>query len=157
MGRIARTGLEPVLSALRGRRVNQLHQRAVLVNSAYITHFGIFASMSSSLTLTIKERLLALLHENYQINFDETPVEVPPKTELGDLAFPIAFELAKRIKTATGEKKNPRELANKLSEGLKTIPGIARVEVAGAGYLNLFFDRGETFTQLIDSQASSDI
>jgi hypothetical protein len=25
---IARTGLEPVLSALRGRRVNQLHQRA---------------------------------------------------------------------------------------------------------------------------------
>ncbi len=27
--RIARTGLEPVLSALRGRRVNQLHQRAL--------------------------------------------------------------------------------------------------------------------------------
>ncbi len=26
---IARTGLEPVLSALRGRRVNQLHQRAL--------------------------------------------------------------------------------------------------------------------------------
>ena len=25
---VARTGLEPVLSALRGRRVNQLHQRA---------------------------------------------------------------------------------------------------------------------------------
>ncbi|MCI0665667.1 MAG: arginine--tRNA ligase [Acidobacteria bacterium] len=112
--------------------------------------------MSSSLTLTIKQRLLEHLHENFKMNFDDLPVEVPPKTELGDLAFPIAFELAKRIKAATGEKKNPRELANNLAEGLKAIPGIARVEVAGAGYLNLFFDRAMTFTQLVDPRPSSE-
>ena len=111
--------------------------------------------MSSSLTLTIKKRLLAHLQEHFQMNFDDLPVEVPPKTELGDLAFPIAFELAKRIKAATGEKKNPRELAMNLAEGLKAIPGIARVEVAGAGYLNLFFDRAMTFTQLAERQPSS--
>jgi arginyl-tRNA synthetase len=144
-----------VLSALRGRRVNQLHQRAVPVNFAYITQLGIIASMSSSLTITIKERLLALLQEYFQIKFDDLSVEVPPKTELGDLAFPIAFELAKRIKSSTGEKKNPRELASRLAEGLKAIPGIARVEVAGAGYLNLFFDRATIFTRLIDPHPSS--
>src|SRR5262245_32710012 len=152
---IARTGLEPVLSALRGRRVNQLHQRAVPANFAYITHFGIFASMSSSIAKTIKKRLLTHLHEHFRMNFDDLPVEVPPKTELGDLAFPIAFELAKRIKAATGEKKNPRELAMNLAEGLKAVPGIARVEVAGAGYLNLFFDRAMTFTQLAERRPTS--
>jgi len=67
--------------------------------------------------------------------------EVPPKTELGDVAFPVAFELAKKIKQATGEKKNPREIAEKLCAELESINEIERVEVAGAGYLNVFFDR----------------
>ena len=31
------------------------------------------------------------------------------RTELGDLAFPVAFELAKRIKQATGEKRERTE------------------------------------------------
>ena len=45
---------------------------------------------------------------------DSIAAETPPKTELGDLAFPVAFELAKKIKQATGEKKNPREIAETL-------------------------------------------
>jgi arginyl-tRNA synthetase len=111
--------------------------------------------MSMMLADGIKQRLLALVKENFNINLDDAVVEVPPKTELGDLAFPIAFELAKRIKAATGEKKNPRELATKLAEGLKDAPGIARVEVAGAGYLNLFLDRAQVFKGLVfDTQDS---
>ncbi len=111
--------------------------------------------MSILLADGIKQRLLALVNENFKINLDDAAVEVPPKTELGDLAFPISFELAKRIKAATGEKKNPRELATRLAEGLKDVPGIARVEVAGAGYLNLFLDRAQVFKGLIhDTQDS---
>jgi arginyl-tRNA synthetase len=111
--------------------------------------------MTSSSAIAIKQRLLALVREYFNLDLDETAVEVPPKTELGDLAFPIAFELAKRIKAASGEKKNPRELATRLAEGLKAMPGIARVEVAGAGYLNIFFNRAQLFTQLVNPQSSS--
>ena len=54
---VARTGIEPVLSALRGRRVNQLHQRAlrdspdfqeVVIHSLYITLPLVFQSFVPS-------------------------------------------------------------------------------------------------------------
>jgi arginyl-tRNA synthetase len=109
--------------------------------------------MSSSPGVEIKQRLISLVREDFNVELDDIAVEVPPKTELGDLAFPVAFELAKRLKAVTGEKKNPRELASRLAEGLKSISGIARVEVAGAGYLNVFFDRAQTFTQLVNPQS----
>lgn len=82
-----------------------------------------------------------LAEELFGVSLEQINAEVPPRTELGDLAFPVAFELAKRIKQATGEKRAPRAIAEQLKEALQTTPGLARVEVAGAGYLNLFFDR----------------
>jgi arginyl-tRNA synthetase len=108
--------------------------------------------MSSSLANEIKQRLIALAHNGFNIDLDEIVSEIPPKTELGDLAFPLAFDLAKRIKAATGEKKNPRELATKLAEGLTSMPGVARVEVAGAGFLNVFLNRAEIFSKLVTEQ-----
>jgi arginyl-tRNA synthetase len=113
--------------------------------------------MSSPPHSEIKQRLLALVRERFNLSLDILAVEVPPRTELGDLAFPIAFELAKRIKATTGEKRNPREIAAHLAEGLRHVPGVARIEVAGAGYLNLFFDRAQIFAQLVneDQQAAS--
>lgn len=105
--------------------------------------------MSSSLAAEIKQRLLALVSDHFNLTLDDVASEVPPRTELGDLAFPVAFELAKRIKAATGEKKNPREIAAKLAAGLSSISGVAKVEIAGAGYLNVFFDRAQLFTQLV--------
>src|SRR5688572_31100960 len=38
----------------------------------------------------------------------------PPRPDLGDVAFPVSFELAKLIKQATGEKMAPRSIAEKL-------------------------------------------
>jgi arginyl-tRNA synthetase len=111
--------------------------------------------MASSLTNEIKQRLIALVRDNFNLELDDVVSEIPPKTELGDLAFPLAFDLAKRIKAATGEKKNPRELATKLADGLKTVPGVARVEIAGPGYLNVFFDRAQIFAQLAGAPATS--
>lgn len=105
--------------------------------------------MASSLTTEIKAKLIALVRDNYSMELNDVVSEIPPKTELGDLAFPLAFDLAKRIKAATGEKKNPREIATKLAEELKAISGVARVEIAGPGYLNVFFNRAETFSSLV--------
>src|SRR5215510_13777384 len=112
-------------------------------------------TMSSSHANEIKQRLIALAHNSFNFDLDDVVSEIPPKTELGDLAFPIAFDLAKRIKAATGEKKNPRELATKLAEGLTAMPGVARVEVAGAGYLNVFLDRAQIFALLVSPQSQS--
>ena len=89
----------------------------------------------------LRGKVVATAKENFQIDLEQPPMEVPPKTELGDLAFPVAFELAKRIKQATGEKKNPREIAETLKSVLEKEDFVARVEVAGAGYLNVFYNR----------------
>lgn len=69
--------------------------------------------------------------------------EIPPKVEMGDLAFPIAFEMAKVLKARTGEKANPREIAEKLKAELAGIQAIDRVEIAGPGYLNVFLKRAD--------------
>ena len=63
-------------------------------------------------------------------------LERPPKIEMGEAASPVCFELAKRL------KKAPRQIAQEIANGLGRIEGIAKVEVAGGGYLNAFFDRG---------------
>jgi len=89
----------------------------------------------------LKTAIRAAAAECFGIALEEVVAEVPPRTELGDLAFPIAFELAKQVKKNTGEKRAPRAIAESLKSALETIDEVARVEVAGAGYLNVFFDR----------------
>lgn len=86
-------------------------------------------------------------HELFGIEMEQVSAEVPPRTELGDLAFPVAFELAKLIKQQTGEKRAPRQIAEQLRAALEETQEVARVEVAGAGYLNLFFDRAAFLAQ----------
>jgi arginyl-tRNA synthetase len=104
----------------------------------------------------VRAHLASAIKNIFSIELDDFSVEVPPRTELGDLAFPVAFELAKRLKATTGEKQNPRDIATKLAEELRGITGIARVEVAGAGYLNVYFDRARFLLEAsrIDESAS---
>ncbi|MDT7542886.1 MAG: arginyl-tRNA synthetase [Acidobacteriota bacterium] len=89
----------------------------------------------------LRERVRATAREHFNISLEQISAEVPPRTELGDLAFPVAFELAKRIKQATGQKSNPRAIAEELRAALEREAGVSRVEVAGAGYLNVFYNR----------------
>jgi arginyl-tRNA synthetase len=97
----------------------------------------------------LKAAIRAAATESFGIALDDVVTEVPPRTELGDLAFPIAFELAKQIKKNTGEKRAPRAIAESLKSALETIDEVARVEVAGAGYLNIFFDRVRLINELV--------
>ena len=98
----------------------------------------------------MRERVHSAIHRLFDIDLPDIPVEVPPRTELGDLAFPVAFELAKRLKAATGQKQNPRDIANKLADSLRGTEGLARVDVAGAGYLNLYLDRAVFILNAVD-------
>ena len=97
----------------------------------------------SKLQEILREAVIAAAKSEFNVELETVASEVPPKTELGDLAFPIAFELAKRIKQQTGEKSNPRQIAEKLKAALEANEAVERVEVAGAGYLNVFFHRAK--------------
>lgn len=96
----------------------------------------------------LKAAIRAAASEQFEIELDQLVNEVPPRTELGDLAFPIAFEIAKQIKQRTGEKRAPRSIAEALKPALEEVAAVARVEVAGAGYLNIFFDRAGLIAEL---------
>ncbi|MBX7054681.1 MAG: arginine--tRNA ligase [Pyrinomonadaceae bacterium] len=91
----------------------------------------------------LKATVRSAANDEFGIDLEQIVVETPPKTEFGDLAFPAAFELAKLIKQATGEKQNPRAIAETLRSKLDRIDVVSKVDVAGAGYLNVFIDRGK--------------
>src|ERR1041385_3498380 len=95
----------------------------------------------------LKKRLRDAARELFDVELDQIAAEVPPRTELGDIAFPIAFELAKQIKQKTGEKKNPRAIAEAIKSKLEAFDVVDRGEVAGAGYLNIFFNRGRLLNE----------
>jgi len=63
------------------------------------------------------------------------PLTYPPNATLGDLASPVCFELARQL------RKPPRALAEAVVAAFEPGGGIARVEVAGAGYINAFLER----------------
>jgi arginyl-tRNA synthetase len=86
----------------------------------------------------IRKALRHHIHERYKT---DVPIvtERPPRLAMGEVASPLCFELAKQL------RKPPRALAQEIANSLKPIPGVARVEVAGGGYLNMFFDRAQFF------------
>lgn len=106
----------------------------------------------SELQDRLRRQIKLSAREIFSVELDQFAAEVPPKTELGDLAFPVAFELAKRIKQETGEKKNPREIAEKLKAALEKNDEIGKIEVAGAGYLNIFFNRGKLLAEKVNTE-----
>lgn len=100
----------------------------------------------------LREAIQKAAASHFGIELEMIAVETPPSAAVGDMAFPIAFELAKRIKQATGEKPNPRGIAATLKSELEAIDQVSKVEVAGAGYLNVFLDR----TRFLAKNAAAD-
>ena len=91
----------------------------------------------------LKQQVRAAALELFGVELEQLSAETPPRPELGDLAFPVSFELAKLIKQGTGVKLPPRSIADQLKSKLESSSEVARVEVAGAGYLNVFFNRAK--------------
>ncbi len=76
-----------------------------------------------------------------QAAFDEAGIDAAPipvseatKPEFGDFQFNGAMALAKKL------GKNPREIAATIVEHLKTDGLIAKAEIAGPGFINLWLD-----------------
>jgi arginyl-tRNA synthetase len=77
------------------------------------------------------------------------PVEMPPRRALGDLAVPLAFELARRL------RKAPRIIAQEIAAALGTIEGVVKIEAAPNGYVNFFLDRAAFLKARLTEAAAS--
>jgi arginyl-tRNA synthetase len=104
----------------------------------------------------LKDRIRSAARDLFAVELQQLATEAPPRAELGDLAFPVSFELAKLIKQATGEKQAPRALAEKLKSQLEGIEEVSRVEIAGAGYINVFFDRARLLSLFARPETTAD-
>ena len=76
-------------------------------------------------------------------------LERPKQAQYGDYSSNVALQLAKTL------KRNPRELAAALIAALEPSPWVARVEMAGAGFINVFLSdtaRREVITRILDQR-----
>ena len=75
-------------------------------------------------------------------------LEQPKQSSFGELSIPIAFQLARQL------RKAPRQIAEELAAGLTDIRGVASVEIAGNGYINVRLQRGVYGASLAQSSGS---
>jgi arginyl-tRNA synthetase len=98
----------------------------------------------------IKDSLRTAIRAAWNIDPPDVVLNQTPKVELGELATPICFELAKRL------KKAPKAVAEELVAASGSIPGVRKTEIAGAGYINFYLDRAatmrESFHELVEEK-----
>ena len=80
------------------------------------------------------EALSQALAGAFDYRLEDVTFEVPPRRELGDLAWPGALPLARELKCA------PRQIAEAVADTADWPADVARVEIAGPGFVNLTFD-----------------
>lgn len=104
----------------------------------------------------LKDSIRKAASELFGVELQQLNAEAPPRAELGDLAFPVSFELAKLVKQKTGEKQAPRAIAEKLKPALESTEIVERVDIAGAGYINVFFDRARLLRMFSSKDAATE-
>jgi arginyl-tRNA synthetase len=104
----------------------------------------VFHNLEKQLQSAFRDHLLV----RYGLESDIV-IEQPKQASFGELAVPIAFQLAKSLRQA------PRKIAEELIADLGAIPGIAALELAGGGYINVRFDRGAYGAALLNPAAGS--
>ncbi len=70
-------------------------------------------------------------------------LEQPKQSSFGELAIPVAFQLARQL------KKAPKQIAEQIVDGLGKVEGVAAFEIAGNGYINVRLDRAAYVSSLL--------
>jgi arginyl-tRNA synthetase len=94
-------------------------------------------------------RIRAVLQEKYGVEVENIPLEVPPELNFGEMATPIAFELARKL------RKAPKSIAQEIVAALGTVEGFAGFEPAGAGYINARLDRAAAVLKTAQPEESN--
>src|SRR5690349_14496505 len=98
----------------------------------------------------LEKQIQRAFHDHIQARYGidlPVAVEQPKQSDFGELALPAAFQLAKQLKQA------PRKIAAELAADIGAIPGVASLEVAGNGYINIRLARGPYAQGLLDPAA----
>jgi arginyl-tRNA synthetase len=88
---------------------------------------------------SIEKQIASAFHAHIQVRYGvdlAVIIEQPRQSGFGEMAVPAAFQLARQLRQAPGK------IAADLAAEIGPIPGVAALEVAGNGYLNIRLDRG---------------
>jgi len=95
----------------------------------------------------LEKQIQRAFHDHIQARYGidlTVAIEQPKQSDFGEMALPAAFQLAKQL------KQPPRKIAAELAAGIGAIPGVAALEVAGNGYINVRVDRASYAAALLD-------
>ena len=98
----------------------------------------------------MKNKIVNLLSQNIEVLTSEEIsqlIEIPPKPEMGDFAFPC-FRLAKSY------HKAPPMIAQDLKESIGDQAFLSEIKVIG-GYLNFYVDKAQYAQQIIDKYSNA--
>ncbi len=97
-----------------------------------------FQEIEEKITAAVEDRL----RDQFGLTVDVS-LEQPKQSSFGELAIPIAFQLARQL------KRSPKQIAGELASSLTGIPGIASFDAAGNGYINIRLDRAQYAESLL--------
>ncbi len=103
---------------------------STLLNRCYFNIVIINVSMLQ-FPVVLKE----IVQKLYGQSLEDILIEFPKEVTFGDIALPIAMQLAKPL------QKNPRDVATAIVEEIKSrsLPEVAATQVAGPGFINITF------------------
>jgi arginyl-tRNA synthetase len=115
--------------------------RAVCYNFSFTNSLGEF--LYRHLERRLAQHVREFLRRTYDLEVAKIVIEQPPQVEFGEYALPLAFELAKKL------RKAPRKIAEEIVNGIGSLPGFEKLEIAGAGYINARVKREDLAASLI--------
>jgi arginyl-tRNA synthetase len=104
----------------------------------------VFEEIESSLAAALEASLAHKFNLNLKVSLEQ-----PKQSSFGELAVPVAFQLARQL------KQPPKKIAEELAASLEKLPGIASFEIAGNGYINVRLNRAEYAWSLLQNPRSS--
>jgi len=97
-----------------------------------------FEDIESTVTAAIEQQLAAKFNLDIKVTLEQ-----PKQSSFGELAIPVAFQLARQL------KRSPKQIAGELVAGIKNLAGVASLEIAGNGYINVRLDRAAYVASLL--------
>jgi arginyl-tRNA synthetase len=102
----------------------------------------VFQQIEARLAETLEQQLSSKALPSLKVILEQ-----PKQGSFGELAIPLAFQLARQL------KRPPRQIAEELAAGLQGVPGVASIEIAGNGYINVRLDRAAYALALLTRSA----